>query len=141
MHNNKQSNISRLGEGTVFEGILRCKGDVEIAGEFKGELHVDGAVILHADLHSDIAASSVRLVRGTLTGNVTSAGMVSVSKDAALHGNVTASQLDLGGTLEGDVTVSGSAALQSSACLRGSIRTPSMSMQQGAAIDGHIEMK
>lgn len=141
MENNTQNRISRLGEGASFEGKLHSKGDVEIAGSFKGELRAEGAVILHADLHTDINAGSVRLVRGTLTGNVTTPGTVSVSPNAALYGTVSAAQLDLSGTLEGDVTVSGSTALLKSARLHGSLCTASMSMESGAIMDGRIEMK
>lgn len=140
-YNMQNSTASRLGEDSVFEGTLRCKGGVEIIGEFHGELYVEGPVVLRSNLQSDITADSVFLAHGTLVGDVTSAGKVFIGPDAALQGNVTASELELSGSLEGNVTVSGSTALHSSASLHGDLRTASMSIEQGALMDGRIEMK
>ena len=56
---------SFLAPGTVFEGSFRAKGDIEIAGELKGDVTSEGSVLLRSNLQSNITAGSVKL-----TGNV-----------------------------------------------------------------------
>ena len=140
-HNIKNNHISRLGEGCIFEGTLRCNGDVEIAGEFKGDLQADGTVIFRADLHTNVMAGSVQLLHGKLVGDINCSGKVSLSRDTALHGTVTASDLELAGSLEGNATISGSTILLQGAHMHGNLHTASMTMAQGSSMNGKIEMK
>lgn len=49
---------SFLAPGTVFEGSFRAKGDIEIAGELKGDVTSEGSVLLRSNLQSNITAGS-----------------------------------------------------------------------------------
>ena len=53
---------SFLAPGTVFEGSFRAKGDIEIAGELKGDVTSEGSVLLRSNLQSNIPAISPRTV-------------------------------------------------------------------------------
>lgn len=43
-----------LAEGSVFEGTLHTKGDVEIAGVFKGDIFSEGNVKLFANIEGNV---------------------------------------------------------------------------------------
>lgn len=58
---------SFLAPGTVFEGSFRAKGDIEIAGELKGDVTSEGSVLLRSNLQSNITAGSVKLTGCTLS--------------------------------------------------------------------------
>ena len=66
---------SFLAPGTVFEGSFRAKGDIEIAGELKGDVTSEGSVLLRSNLQSNITAGSVKLTGCTLIGDITEGGM------------------------------------------------------------------
>ena len=65
---------SFLAPGTVFEGSFRAKGDIEIAGELKGDVTSEGSVLLRSNLQSNITAGSVKLTGCTLIGDITANG-------------------------------------------------------------------
>ena len=131
---------SYLAPGTVMEGTLRSVGDVEIAGDFKGDITTGGTVILHSNIQGNLSVSSLNLSGCSLVGDVVASGMVAVSGDSRICGNVTAKDLQCAGQIAGDLTVSGNTALDGTAQINGNIRTGSMSVVRGAVIRGSIEM-
>ena len=80
---------SFLAPGTVFEGSFRAKGDIEIAGELKGDVASEGSVLLRSNLQSNITAGSVKLTGCTLIGDITANGPVNaaVQDRARRHGD------------------------------------------------------
>ena len=52
-----------IGDGTDFEGTLKCEGDIRIDGQFKGELHVSGTLTVGADatIQADIYAPHIAI--------------------------------------------------------------------------------
>lgn len=132
---------SYLARGTAFEGTFRSAGDVEIAGEFKGDLITEGTVLLHSNIQSNITAGSLNLAQCALVGNVTVSETVTVSQGSKISGNVTAKELLCAGEITGDLNVSGNTALEEKARINGSVTTGTMAMVKGAVIKGSIEMK
>lgn len=132
---------SLLAEGTSFEGTLNAKGDVEIAGEFKGSVVAEGAVRLRSSIQSSINAKSLELVGCVLTGDVTVTGSVVVSENSKIVGNVTASELLCAGEIAGDLKVSSNVRLDAKARVSGSIVTGAISVERGAAISGNVQIR
>ena len=136
-----KTEASYLGRGTSFEGTFRSAGDIEIAGEFKGDLVTEGTVLLHSNIQSNITAGSLNLEQCTLVGNVTVSETVTVSQGSKISGNVTAKELLCAGEVTGDLNVSGNTALEAQARINGGVTTGTMAMVKGAVIKGNIEMK
>lgn len=132
---------SLLAEGTSFEGTLNAKGDVEIAGEFKGNIATEGAVRLRSSIQSGISAKSVELFGCVLTGDVTASGTVAVSENSKIIGNVTAKELLCAGEVAGDLKVSESVRLDEKARVSGNIVTGAISVEKGAAISGNVQIR
>ena len=132
---------SYLALGTVFEGSFRSAGDVEIAGEFKGDVITEGTVMLHSNIQSNITAGSLNLDRCSLVGNVTASGTVTVSQGSKISGNVTAKELLCAGEITGDLNISGNTSLEAQAQVNGSVTTGTMAVVKGAVIKGSVEMK
>ena len=127
---------SFLAPGTVFEGSFRAKGDIEIAGELKGDVTSEGSVLLRSNLQSNITAGSVKLTGCTLIGDITANGPVTVSEDSKVTGNITAQSLLCAGEINGDIRISGNTARVS-----GSVVTGTISVAAGAVLNGSVEMK
>lgn len=130
-----------LAPGTVMEGTLRAKGDVEIAGDFKGDIITEGTVILHANIQGNLTVSSLNLTGCKLVGDVVASDVVTIGADSEVRGNVTARTLQCAGQIAGDVSVTDVTALDSTAQVYGNIRTGSMAVSRGAVIKGMMEVK
>ena len=137
----KKSPVSFLAPGTVFEGTLRSAGDVEIAGEFNGDVTSEGNVVLRSAVCGNISCVDLKLESSILVGDVDAKGSVAVSEDSKVRGNIAATELGCAGQINGDLNVTGDTALEKTALINGYIKTGTMSMEKGAMIKGGIEME
>ena len=137
----KTPEASFLAPGTVFEGSFRAKGDIEIAGELKGDVTSEGSVLLRSNLQSNITAGSVKLTGCTLIGDITANGPVTVSEDSKVTGNITAQSLLCAGEINGDIRISGNTQMDANARVSGSVVTGTISVAAGAVLNGSVEMK
>lgn len=137
----KTSPASLLAEGTTFEGTLCAKGDVEIAGGFKGSITTEGAVCLRSDIESSVTAESVKLVDCVLNGDITAKETVDLNENAKVVGNVTAASVLCAGTITGDLTAEKCVHLEKKSRVNGSITTAALSVEEGAVITGNVQIK
>jgi len=136
-----KSAATYIAPGTVMEGTLRATGDVEIAGDFKGDITTDGTVILHANIQGNLSVSSLNLSGCTLVGDVVAKGLVTVSENSKIIGNITAKDFRCSGQVKGDLNISGNTALEGGSQITGNITTATLSVTKGAMIKGCIETK
>lgn len=136
----KKLPVSYFAPGTVFEGTLKAEGDVEIAGEFNGDVTSAGNVILNSAICGDIFCTDLKMEDCVLVGNVEARGSVNISESSKVRGNIAATELQCAGQINGNLTVSGDTALDKTASIHGIITTGTMSMEKGAMIKGGIEM-
>ena len=133
--------MSYIAAGTVFEGTMHSSGDVEVAGEFIGDIDATGAVKLFASMEGNVSAGNLTLAGCTLTGNATVADTLVVGEAAEIRGNVSAKEVRCAGQIHGDMTVGGNATLERTAQIHGNIVTGSFAVTKGAVICGGIEIK
>ncbi len=119
---------------------MQAEGDVEVAGRFSGDIITKGRVVLRADMQGNITADSFQLMGCRLVGNVTAAHQVTLDSLAWVKGNINAGELISSGMVKGDLVVKGNIALLDGATVEGNITTKSMTMSQGAVIDGSVKM-
>ena len=129
-----------LAAGTSMEGILKTKGDVEIAGDFKGDVVSEGNVILHSSFNGNITAGSLTVLDTTLCGDVRVSGSVQINEGSVINGNIFAQSVTCSGKVVGDMEVQGDLVLGQSAKVEGSITTKTMSMARGAVMKGNLVM-
>lgn len=137
----RQVAMSYIAAGTVFEGTMRCDGDVDIAGEFKGDVEAEGTVSLYASMEGSISAGSLTLTGCTLTGNATLSDTLTISENAGVCGNISAKDVHCAGEVNGDMDLSGHIALERTAKVRGNISTGSFSVEKGALLCGSLDIK
>ena len=135
------SPVSFLAEGAQWEGTVRSEGDVEVSCPFHGELHAKGAVTLHAAMEGNVTAGNLTLAGCTLTGDVVCEGMLVISRDSRVCGNITTRELRCAGTVTGDITAEDTVVLESTARVSGSIATATLAVDKGAVICGDLTIK
>lgn len=99
---------SFLAPGTVFEGSFRAKGDIEIAGELKGDVTSEGSVLLRSNLQSNITAQSL-LCAGEINGDIRISGNTQMDANARVSGSVVTGTISVaaGAILNGSVEMKG----------------------------------
>ena len=135
------SPVSFLAEGAQWEGTLRSEGDVEVSCPFRGELHAKGAVTLHSAMEGNVTAGSLTLAGCTLTGDVVCEGLLVISRDSRICGNITAGEVRCAGTVSGDISATDAVVLESTARIDGSITTATLAVDKGATLCGNLEIK
>ncbi len=134
-------NATYLAAGTMMKGTLSTKGDVEIAGDFEGEIIAKGRVTLHSNINSKITATGLVLVDCELTGDVEVTGDVALNEQSVVHGNVRAENMTCSGRIKGDLDIQENLVLDGSAEIDGNIKVDTLSVARGAKISGNIEMR
>jgi cytoskeletal protein CcmA (bactofilin family) len=93
-----------IGKGVVVEGRLASEGDVQINGQFNGELAVNSDLIIgeHAKVKAEIEANNV-YVAGEVEGTITAKEKLEILETGRVNGNVTSQALSIepGGILKG----------------------------------------
>lgn len=135
------SPVSFLAEGAVWEGSLRSEGDVEVSCLFRGDLTAKGAVTLHATMEGNVTAGSLTLSGCSLVGDVVCDGLMVISRDSRVNGNITAREVRCAGQISGDITTTEAVIFESTARINGNTSTATISVAQGAVIHGGVEIK
>ena len=131
--------LTYFAQDTVLEGTICSFGNVEIAGEFKGTVEAQGEVALSSHIKGNITSESLKLTGCELEGDVNVKGVVSVSEDSVICGNVTADELQCGGTITGDLNIGDDTVLEETARVNGNIKTGTIAVMRGAKIRGGLE--
>lgn len=84
-------------------------------------------------------AGSVR-IDGEFTGEINSEGTLILGKDARVSGQINVAQLILSGRIDGDIVVSKQTTMHKTAYLTGNIVTPILIMEEGATLQGTVQM-
>ena len=97
---------SVLGSGVTIEGKMEGDGDVRIAGQFKGDIHIKGNLNIQRGAHltAKINADAVT-IEGEIDGTVVASGQVTLSESGQLIGDLKAKTLTVsaGSRMRGNV--------------------------------------
>ena len=136
----RRENCTYFAAGTTIEGVLRSDSDVEIVGDFSGEIMAEGKVTIHANTVSSIAAKGLELIGSTLAGGVTVKGAVTLDDGSSITGNIRALSIDSAGVIKGNLAVQNSVALHGQASVTGDIKTALLSIERGVKVNGKVDM-
>lgn len=93
-----------IGRDVVVEGDLDSQGDVQINGQFSGEIRVSGDLIIgeHAKVKAIIKAVNA-YVAGEVEGNIAATEKLEILETGRMTGDVTSQSLAIepGGILKG----------------------------------------
>ena len=131
---------THIAPSTFFEGTLHAAGDVEIHGDFSGELVSDGMVVIRSMVKSSITAKRVVVYDGELNGDLVVSGDVAVDEKSTVIGNVRAANLLCAGKIKGNLNIQNRIDLKSTSAVEGDVRTALLSTENGAKLCGRMDM-
>ena len=79
-------------------------------------------------------------IDGNFRGEVESEGTLVVGREAVVEGLIRVGQLILSGKIKGEVTAKGKVVLHKTADLHGDINTPVLVVEEGAVLEGNLNM-
>lgn len=113
----KLSGVSEGGTGE-FNAFLGA------GTEYRGRLEFGGTV----------------RIDGTFHGEIVSDGALVLGREAVIEGQITVANLYCNGTISGEVDVRIKAVLQRQCTLQGRLKAAALVVEEGAAIEGSVEM-
>ena len=90
-----------------------------------------------AVIQGNISCNDGIAVYGKVFGDVTSEGPVRIARGGEVHGNIQASDSNIGGTVAGNVRVEKRAVLGSESNLKGDLIYRTLVIEEGAQFQGH----
>lgn len=83
-----------IGEGSVFEGKIKSEASLRVEGQMIGDIECGGDVTIGegGKAKSNITARNV-VIAGTVNGNVTTRGTLTLTSTGQLYGNTSAQSL------------------------------------------------
>lgn len=101
--------VARIGPGLSVNGELSGGEDIVVEGRFQGKIHLkSGRVMImeKAKVEADIQAEAV-FIKGEVKGNICAAGIVLISREGRVSGDITASKISIedGAQFKGSVKI------------------------------------
>lgn len=98
--------------------------------------------IISADVEiiGTIKTSKSIRIDGTIDGDLQAGGDVFIGKTAQLKGNIQVTSVSIGGNIDGNVKASDRVELKSTARIKGDIHAQRLSMEDGVAFSGHVQV-
>lgn len=97
---------SLIAAGLTIEGTVSGSGDVRIAGQFHGDVHVEGSLTIEAGARmvGSVRANTV-IIDGELEGNIDAASRVELHASGVMNGNLKTGSLTVaaGSRMRGQV--------------------------------------
>ncbi|MCR4590390.1 MAG: polymer-forming cytoskeletal protein [Lachnospiraceae bacterium] len=132
-----EKNISVITKGMTIHGDIISDQGLEVIGEVKGNIKIAGPLIVSGTVTGDMEAGDVTGSSAKIIGDIVSSGTVNVGSETVIIGNINGKAAQIAGAVKGDIDVKGDAVLESSAIINGDIRSRSVSIKNGAVIEGH----
>lgn len=88
----------------------------------------------------DLRAEEDLVIRGHVEGTITHSQRLTICRDGCVKADVQGQVIAVEGTVEGDLTASTSVAIMEAGSLKGDVRAPSVSIVDGANVNGRVMM-
>ncbi len=125
-----------IPNGMTINGDIITNGSLDIMGTVKGNVTVAGKFNITGNIEGDSKAEEIFADGARIIGEVTSNGSIKVGQSTVIKGNMTATSAVIAGAVKGDIDVKGPVVLDSTAIIMGNIKSKSIQINNGAAIEG-----
>ena len=133
---NYSEETSVITGGMVVNGDVESLGSLDLIGKVNGDVSVKGKLNVTGHIVGNSEAKEVFAENAKITGNVTSESSVKVGAGTVVVGNISAFSAAIAGAVKGDIDVHGPVILDSTAIVMGNIRSKSVQINNGAALEG-----
>lgn len=131
---------SFLEKNVVITGSISSVTSIEIEGRVNGNVSCENDVLIRGTVTGDINASNIKITEGQVNGNISSNSLITLDKDSTIRGNITGESLQCDGKVEGNTKVKAKANITGNAVIVGDIYASRISIEDGVAIKGKLQV-
>ena len=128
--------VTDITKGTTITGNISSTGSVNVYGTITGEISCKGKLTVTGTIKGTSEAKEIFANNAKIEGDIKSDGTIKVGNGSIIIGNVIATSAVIGGAIKGDIDVHGPVIVDSTAVVKGNIKSRSVQIINGAAIEG-----
>lgn len=127
-----------ISRNTIIDGNVRSFANITIEGSVKGDVEITKNANLSGKVVGDLDCNNATMIGSSMQGNIRSKGQVKMDRDSLILGDINAQYLDLNGKIKGNVEIGGKAEFKSDAIIFGNINASTITVLDGATIQGFV---
>lgn len=127
-----------ISRNTIIDGNIRSFANINIEGSIKGDVQITKNANLSGKVVGDLECNNATMIGSSMQGNVNSKGQVKFDRDSLILGNIAAQYLDMNGKIKGNVEIGGKAEFKTDAIIFGNINASTITVLDGATIQGFV---
>ena len=139
-HETAREEASVIGEHTELTGDVNTDDDLIIHGRIKGNIKCSKSIQVYGSVEGDIICQDAVIVKAAIQGSIECKNSLNISQETKVEGNIITSSLENGGSIHGDVRAANNIRLSADAQIIGDIMTGTISVEQGACIQGSVSI-
>ena len=130
--------VAEVTKGTMIDGNIVSEGSMNIYGKIKGNVACRGKLVVCGIIVGSSRGAEIFTNNARIDGDVTSDGSLKIGNGSVIIGNIYGSSAVIAGAVQGDVDIHGPVIIDGTAVIQGNIRSRSVQVNNGAAIEGMI---
>ncbi|MGN0160345.1 MAG: polymer-forming cytoskeletal protein [Lachnospiraceae bacterium] len=127
-----------ITKGLTVRGDLIAEGSMNVLGTVEGNIQCRGKLVVSGAVYGNAQAGEIFANNARVTGDLICDGSVKIGQGTVIVGNVAATSAVIAGAVKGDIDVHGPVIVDSTAIVMGDIKSESVQINIGAAIEGHF---
>lgn len=135
---NDSHEVTVISRNTVIDGNISSFADMNLEGNVKGDINTTKNIEVSGKVVGDIVCNNANMKGSSMQGNVTSKGQILMDSDTILLGDISTQYADVNGKIKGNIDVGGKAEFKGDAVIIGDINASTISVLDGAVIQGYI---
>ncbi len=125
-----------FAKGTHITGDVESDGSMELYGSIEGDIDIAGKLKVSGVINGNASVGELYADGAEINGDVNCTGSLKVGQSTIIIGNVSATSAVIAGAIKGNIDVQGPVILDSVAIVMGDIRSQSLQISNGAAVEG-----
>lgn len=130
-----------ITDDVVIDGSISSKSDIRLNCIVNGNVTSEAKLFIAGTVEGDVKGSSIVLNNANVKGNIICQDDINMDQGSVLVGDVKCQRLDSNGKIEGSVDAVISVTLRNESKLLGNLSAQSLVVQEGAVINGNINIK
>lgn len=130
--------VAEVTKGTMIDGNIVSEGSMNIYGKIKGNVACRGKLVVCGTIVGSSRGAEIFTNNARIEGDVTSDGSIKIGNGTVIIGNIYGASAVIAGAVQGDVDIQGPVIIDGTAVIQGNIRSRSVQVNNGAAIEGMI---
>ena len=130
-----------LNNDVTIEGNIISHGKLNLYGDLNGNLTCDYDLVVSGTINGNVICGSLVMNQATINGDIEVANSFSCSSNSFINGNINSNECTIDGFIKGQINCAGNVHIQKNSNIIADITCGSISILQGASIEGKVVVK